>query len=174
MIAATPRSGDGSVTAAPRRFARSRRKDAPRGYQLGRVYIGRPSLWANPFLSDRFGHARSVDLHRTWLAGRLPPRRLAVLGFNLCEIDALFRLRRRVLINLPRLAGLNLECWCAPGARFCHGDTLLALANSDQPAGITPTGSPNSDAPAAATAGVSVTRPVGALRSGRHLPGPGA
>jgi len=44
----------------------------------------------------------------------------------------------------------------------------------DQPADVQPAGLPISDAPAVAPAGVSVTRPVGSLRSGRQPTGTGA
>jgi hypothetical protein len=68
-------------------------------------------------------------LHRSWLAGRLSVRELRGLGFNDHEIAALHRLRTRVLDRVERLAGRDVECWCAPKARWCHGDTLIALAN---------------------------------------------
>lgn len=70
------------------------------------VYIGRPSIWGNPFVLGRSGTRQEVvDQYRKWLFTQ--PALLARIG----------ELRDKVL-----------GCWCAPQA--CHGDVLAELADS--------------------------------------------
>jgi hypothetical protein len=111
----------------PKRLQRSRK----RGAKLpdGVVYVGRPTLFGNPFRHERFGHARSVLLHDKWLEASLSDMELEQRGFCPAEIEALHRLRERIQRNLIRLRGKNLACWCPTTSRFCHADTLLRLAN---------------------------------------------
>jgi len=111
----------------PRRLRKVRRGGV--AVKLPGWYVGRPSLFANPFRPERFGHARSVELHRGWIEGRLSALGLGRLGFCPAEVDALLRLRARVRAALPHLAGLDLICWCPVTSRWCHADTLLRLAN---------------------------------------------
>lgn len=112
----------------PRRLQRPRTRGLP--MPDGAVYVGRPTDFANPFDWKRFGHARSVRLFNRWIAGRLGDLTLEMLGFCPAEIDALARLRRRVIDSLPKLAGKDLQCWCPSTSRWCHADTLLTLANN--------------------------------------------
>jgi Domain of unknown function (DUF4326) len=53
--------------------------------------------------------------------------------------EAVSRFRQDLLVGLlpftaddvvRALRGMDLVCWCAPAAP-CHGDVLLAVANSD-------------------------------------------
>lgn len=70
------------------------------------VYIGRPSIWGNPFeIGKDGGRQQVIDRYRTWIAAQ--PHLLARLG---------------------ELRGKTLGCWCAPSA--CHGDVLAALADT--------------------------------------------
>jgi hypothetical protein len=126
MIAAAQRS-EALTPVRPRRLQRSRRKGArtPEGAR----YVGRPTAFGNPFRIERFGHARAVALHRRWLAFRLGALTLERLGFSTAEIDALDRLRERVIGRLPELRGVDLQCWCPISSSWCHADTLLGLAN---------------------------------------------
>lgn len=112
----------------PQRIRRPRRKGAP--LPAGAVYVGRPTLWGNPFM-DRpgIGHARGVILHAKWLEGRIGAHMLENMGFSLGEIEALDRLRARVLHRLPDLAGKDLACWCPLTSAWCHAATLLQRAN---------------------------------------------
>ena len=111
----------------PNRLSRTR---ADRTTPANAIYVGRGSRWANPFPSCRFGHARAVGLHRAWLQCRLTTRTILSLGFNERELLALVRLRHRMLDDLPALTGKNLICWCPKRSRWCHADTLIALANA--------------------------------------------
>jgi hypothetical protein len=71
----------------------------------GRLYIGRPSKWGNPFVIGRDGSRDEVIAkYRAWLTAQ--PELMATLG---------------------ELRGHDLVCWCAPQA--CHGDVLIELAN---------------------------------------------
>lgn len=118
-----------SITPAPspRRITRPRK----RGYRTppGVVYVGRPTIWANPFRAERFGHARSCRLYRRWLTHELGAMSLEALGFSPHEIDALGRWRRSLLRAIPKLAGRTLQCWCPVTSKWCHADILLAFAN---------------------------------------------
>lgn len=75
------------------------------GMPDGAVYVGRPSIWGNPFQIGRDGDRAEVIRRFTghFLEGPLVSR-------------------------LPELCGKDLVCWCAPEA--CHADVLLKLANS--------------------------------------------
>lgn len=111
----------------PQRLQRSRKRGART--PEGAVYVGRPTKWGNPFAVDRFGHKRAVNLHRSWLRGKLAALSLERLGFDPAEIDAMARLRSHVLADLPYIAGRDLQCWCPLTSRWCHANTLLELAN---------------------------------------------
>lgn len=108
------------------RLCRSRRK----GVKLpdGAVYVGRPTMWGNPFMGRRWGHAKSVILHRRWLTGNLGAMSLERMGFCPAEIDALARLRSRIFANLHPIAGKDLACWCPVTSNWCHAEALLDLA----------------------------------------------
>lgn len=114
------------MTQQGKRIVRPRRKGAP--LPEGSIYVGRPTMWGNPFQDRAGGHARSVILHAKWLEGRIGALLLEQLGFAPAEVDALDRLRARVLTNLHRLAGKDLACWCPQTSAWCHAETLLRLA----------------------------------------------
>ena len=126
----SPINGFAAITMAgtPQRLHRTRKRNActPRGA----VYVGRPTLWGNPFQGrPRIGHARSVILYRHWLAGQLDRHVLACAGFGPHEIAALDRWRDRLLPQLRRLRGRSLQCWCPLTSRWCHADVLLHIVN---------------------------------------------
>jgi hypothetical protein len=78
-----------------------------KGYvaQPGDVYIGRPTMWGNPFTIGRDGTRDEVIAkYRTWLGNNL-----------------------HVLGPLIELQPKRLVCWCAPLA--CHGDVLAEVMN---------------------------------------------
>jgi hypothetical protein len=76
------------------------------------VYIGRPSIWGNPFHIDNNDPTKTrelaVEAHKKWLFNGPNP----------------------VLNKIPQLKGKDLVCYCAPLA--CHGDILLEIANKEQ------------------------------------------
>lgn len=76
------------------------------------VYIGRPSIWGNPF-----SH-RPDTLARYRVASRAEA--IAAYAHWLQTQPALLR-------QLHTLKGKTLGCWCKPQA--CHGDILALLAD---------------------------------------------
>ena len=69
------------------------------------VYIGRPSIWGNPFVIGKDGdRATVITKYENWV------------------------LRNNTLMSrIHELKGKDLVCWCAPLP--CHGDVLIRLAN---------------------------------------------
>ncbi|WP_439539513.1 DUF4326 domain-containing protein [Sphingomonas sp.] len=112
----------------PARLHRTRRRS--NATPEGAIYVGRPTKWGNPFEKrPRIGHARSVILFRSWLAGELTNQILTRAGFDEHEIASLGRFRRRLLADIDQLRGRDLQCWCPPTSAWCHADVLLRLAN---------------------------------------------
>jgi hypothetical protein len=101
-------------TVGPQRIQRRRTK----GWKMppNTVYVGRPSVFGNPFETslpeDRL---RVRNLFRLWLEGAK-----GTGGCGLRRIKLMFRMRE--------LRGKNLACWC-PLDQPCHADVLLELAN---------------------------------------------
>jgi len=71
----------------------------------GAVYIGRPSIWGNPFIIGKDGTREEV----------IAKYRRHILG------------NPGLLSHLYEIRGKDLICFCAP--QPCHGDVLLELAN---------------------------------------------
>ena len=70
------------------------------------VFIGRPSIWGNPFVVGVDGsRSEVIGKYREWI-----------------------RMQPRLLSRLPELKGKTLGCWCAP--QMCHGDVLAELAEA--------------------------------------------
>jgi len=70
------------------------------------VYIGRPSIWGNPFVIGKDGDRDEV----------IRKYREFVLS---CP---------ELVCRLPDLKGKVLGCWCHP--KPCHGDVLAELADA--------------------------------------------
>lgn len=88
------------------------------------VYVGRPTMWGNPFNGDRDA---CVAAYRQWLTGRCdvsvgPDHPITGMAF----IPA-FAAPGRIMRNLPSLRGKHLACWCSVDCA-CHADVLLELA----------------------------------------------
>lgn len=67
------------------------------------VFIGRPSIWGNPFKIGLDGTREEViEKYEKWI-----------------------RTQPHILRHLPDLKGKRLGCFCAPKA--CHGDVLIKL-----------------------------------------------
>lgn len=70
------------------------------------IYIGRPSIWGNPFVIGPDGtRTEVIQKYSEWL-----------------------QTQPQLLQQIPAIKGKILGCWCAP--RACHGDILATLANS--------------------------------------------
>lgn len=72
---------------------------------LGAIYVGRPTVYGNPFVIGRDGTREEViEKYRLYVA-------------DVPHKDLWFE----------RLRGKDLVCWCAPLP--CHADILLEIAN---------------------------------------------
>lgn len=70
------------------------------------VYVGRPSVFGNPFVIGKDGTRDDViDKFEAWL---------------LDHPELIARVKKE-------LKGKDLVCWCAPAR--CHADVLLRIAN---------------------------------------------
>lgn len=67
------------------------------------MYIGRPSIWGNPFNVQEHGRLACIHKYERWLCSKGPMKQIG------------------------RLKGKNLLCYCSPHP--CHGDVLLEYAN---------------------------------------------
>lgn len=95
----------------PKRIQRKRTK----GWRMppNTVYVGRPTIFGNPFKVSADYDA--IAMFKRWLDGASGtggggPRRVSLLA------------------RLSELRGKNLACFCKEGAP-CHADILLELAN---------------------------------------------
>ena len=74
----------------------------------GAVYIGRGSMWGNPFVIGKHGDRNAVcDQHAEYLKDQIRNGEVS-------------------LEQLANLKGKHLVCFCAP--LRCHGDTLVKAA----------------------------------------------
>ena len=72
------------------------------------VYIGRPSIWGNPFVIGRDGDkATRIAKYRDWI---------------MTQPELIVRAKNE-------LHGRILGCWCKPEA--CHGDILAEIVDKD-------------------------------------------
>jgi hypothetical protein len=78
------------------------------------VYIGRPSIWGNPFSHIKDKNTLAEHLVET--------REEAVAEYKKWILT-----QPLLLEKLPTLKGKILGCWCHPKA--CHGDILVELIN---------------------------------------------
>lgn len=67
------------------------------------VFIGRPSIWGNPYVIGYDGTRTEV----------------------IEKYEAYMRSRADLMAALPELKGCNLMCFCSPLP--CHGDVLIKL-----------------------------------------------
>ncbi len=77
--------------------------------ELYDVYIGRGSMWGNPFkMESEADRARVIQAYKKYL-------KEAILSGEISALD------------LKTLKGKRLGCYCKPKA--CHGDILAAIVN---------------------------------------------
>lgn len=67
------------------------------------VYIGRPSIWGNPFEIGKDGNRQEV----------------------IDKFEQYLRNNQELLDSIEELRGNRLGCWCSP--KSCHGDIFLKL-----------------------------------------------
>lgn len=114
----------------PQRIQRRRVK----GWRMpeGAIYVGRPTLWGNPFGPEDFPTATVTDgvpWERQWRehAVTLYLRELDAALSHPYErpIDIKFR---TIAAKINELSGHDLCCWC-PLDMSCHADVLLQIDN---------------------------------------------
>ena len=103
----------------------------------GAIYVGRPSLWGNPFVVKQLGRDLCVTLYRNSVFGIWSPTLLSHLNnaeFHTVYVahnEWLAKWRRsrgsHPMENISELTGRDLVCYCAPLP--CHADVLMELAN---------------------------------------------
>lgn len=85
------------------------------------VYVGRPSVFGNPFSLEHFTPEFALAEFRAWISCKTVNR-----WPHLTED------RERLLAELPKLRDKDVACWC-PLDKPCHADVLLAMvANVNQ------------------------------------------
>lgn len=76
------------------------------------IYIGRPSIWGNPF----------SHLPNTLAKFKVKDRDEAISKYREYLLS-----NQKLMNQLFELKGKILGCWCKP--KSCHGDILAELAN---------------------------------------------
>ena len=74
-------------------------------YGDNRIYVGRPTIWGNPFVIGPDGSREEV----------------------IAKYEAYLLSSPGLLSRLGELKGKHLVCWCAPLG--CHADVLIRHAN---------------------------------------------
>jgi len=90
-------------------YHKGKRMESPNG--LPTVYVGRPTIFGNPF---KVGTPEA-------------PKRGDAVPFFEKYIAQQPELIRKVR---SKLRGKNLACWCPLDGKPCHADVLLRIANS--------------------------------------------
>jgi hypothetical protein len=80
------------------------------------VYVGRPSLWGNPWAASHHDRAHHPDVP-------------IVHSMVADAAEAVARFREYAAnLDVTPLRGKNLACWCSLD-QPCHADVLLEIAN---------------------------------------------
>lgn len=81
------------------------------------IYIGRPSIWGNPFthIKDRTTKAEFV----------VSTREEAIMMYKEYLLNS-----PHLMVKLESLRGKVLGCWCKPQA--CHGDVLIEVMEQER------------------------------------------
>ncbi|MCJ8138404.1 DUF4326 domain-containing protein [Falsirhodobacter halotolerans] len=107
-----------------KRIKRSRAK----GWRMpeGAVYVGRPTLWGNPW---SIAEAREC---LSELGEKTDPAAIAVHWYRIWITGTGHQGRRHpptIRMVQERLRGKDLACWCSLD-QPCHADVLLEIANA--------------------------------------------
>jgi hypothetical protein len=124
-----------TANAMPIRIQRSR---AP-GWRMpeNTVYVGRPTIFGNPYDAKRYGRELCLALFRETATGCWNPSLIPYNGLRdqwMAWIydhhcDWLKRIGQHPIEEIRiALKGKNLACWC-PLDKACHADILLEIAN---------------------------------------------
>lgn len=131
------------LNAVPVRLQRSRqhKQVSPNGLPI--VYVGRPSMWGNPFklVGDMVyvdaSHRRKIlspwvyyyDGGGYTVDDVIKLFRDLMMDLNSHKVeDAIYQRFRLMRDRIKDLQDKNLSCWC-PTTCKCHADVLLEIAN---------------------------------------------
>lgn len=141
-------SSNEMLPAVPLRVQRSRSKKqvSPNGLPI--IYVGRPTVWGNPFklVGDMVyidaGHRRKIldkwvylcqgdidkvlRLYKTVVTGFMQVGEYGIEVDNFQDIS--HWVKHFKALHLSDLKGKNLSCWCSLKCQ-CHADILLELSN---------------------------------------------
>lgn len=112
---------------SPQRIQRKRTK----GWRMpeGAVYVGRPTVWGNPYRWQEYPDYGYDPYDIAEL------RRMATSDFEGLVTGRWARIGLDDIPDYPvdrigELAGRDLVCWCPEGVP-CHADVLLTIANGE-------------------------------------------
>ena len=88
----------------------------------GTFYVGRPSIYGNPFPVYNDDPALSVRMFREWWEGRGDPKSRFFGMFP----ERMDRLIKAIFEPPYPVRGKDVCCWCRVD-RPCHGDVVLEL-----------------------------------------------
>lgn len=99
----------------------------------GAVYVGRPSIFGNPFSVKICGLEAALNGYRDALEFGFNPKTFAHLSdddFHLMYVafNGWSRTHHNFRFEVSSLRGKDLMCWC-PLSSSCHADILLEIAN---------------------------------------------
>jgi hypothetical protein len=140
--------GHGSNTIVACHPVRVQRKRS-KGWKMppNTVYVGRGTMWGNPFVIKKLGHnswaviSTDTDDGKSHIVLKTNNKKDAVkfairayefwllpYSHEAPSIDLFFFSVSQYEMIKSKLAGKNLACWCKEGEP-CHADILLRLAN---------------------------------------------
>ena len=108
----------------PKRIQRQRTK----GWRMpeGAVYVGRPTIWGNPFVHP--DQIRAVEAFRSLISAGTKSFSISKDGLQFARNAHPNTLHwaygEFIRDNAPKLRGCDLACWC-PLGQPCHADVLL-------------------------------------------------
>ncbi len=110
----------------PARFQRSRKA----GYQLPKdvVYVGRPTIWGNPYPPGLFVFAVPPNILSAAAISAAAENNVLTVEGSVAVYAAYIKLNKKYF-PLEEIRGRDLSCWCACGEP-CHADVLLTIANA--------------------------------------------
>jgi hypothetical protein len=81
----------------------------------GAVYVGRPTVWSNPYVVGERDARRGIPFDAATAVERFAERTNSLIQIGAFDVSS--------------LRGKTLACWC-PLDQPCHADILLELANA--------------------------------------------
>ena len=104
----------------------------------GAVYVGRPTIWGNPYwhVAKFHGVERALDLYRMSASGMWLPQKMDDWPDHYVHqvYEDHLRWTERIgghptTLIIAELKGRDLACWCSLDDPLCHAEILLEIAN---------------------------------------------